>query len=202
LIYLIIPNPVSGLWRLGVFGLDVPSGTTIFDAIVSSRTGVFTPTPLPLSTSTPAPPPPKPPTPPVSSGFSIALVILLLAGGGMAVYIYAINRQRKEGSAKPRARKLAELVIVSGSGEGKAYSLGTESISIGSGPACNIRVPDPAVSRVHALIRYAHGQWFLQDQRSRSGTYVNGQKVTAVPLNSGNRIRIGATEFEFNTKRR
>jgi hypothetical protein len=68
---------------------------------------------------------------------------------------------------------------------------------IGRGSACDLRLPDRAVSRRHAVIRFARGRWFLQDQASTHGTFVNGRRVEAAPLNPGDRIAMGDTELEF-----
>lgn len=56
------------------------------------------------------------------------------------------------------------------------------------------------VSRRHAAIRAARGQFFLQDQGSTHGTYLNGQRVEAASLGEGDVIRIGDTELEFHIR--
>lgn len=60
-----------------------------------------------------------------------------------------------------------------------------------------LRLNERSISRSHAVIRFGHGQWFLQDQNSTHGTFVNGQRVNATPLCDGDRIQIGSAEFEF-----
>jgi pSer/pThr/pTyr-binding forkhead associated (FHA) protein len=71
------------------------------------------------------------------------------------------------------------------------------SLLIGRGSACDLRLDDRSVSRQHARLRYAQGAWFIQDQGSRGGTYVNGAPVTACRLNSGDVIKIGNTSLIF-----
>jgi hypothetical protein len=70
---------------------------------------------------------------------------------------------------------------------------------IGRGSACDLRLQERVVSRRHATIRHAQGRWFIQDQGSTHGTYVNGQRVEAMALNPDDRITIGNTRFEFRT---
>jgi len=72
-----------------------------------------------------------------------------------------------------------------------------DGYTIGRGDKCQVRLEDPTASRTHACVRYARGAWFIQDLDSANGTWVNGQRVGATGLVSGDRIRIGDTEFEF-----
>jgi serine phosphatase RsbU (regulator of sigma subunit) len=54
------------------------------------------------------------------------------------------------------------------------------------------------VSRRHAEIRLAGGQYVLEDKGSRNGTLLNGQRLGgAVPLRDGDRIDIGGVELTF-----
>jgi Mg-chelatase subunit ChlD len=200
LIYALILHPMPGVWRLGVFGLDVPQGITDFDAIASSRTGLFTPTPIPQPTATPRPLP----SPQTSSGFSIALVMLLLAGGGMGIYVYTIRRRRQgKIPVKTKAGLVvtgrATIEILRGPEAGKSLTIGADPVTLGRGTACTFQIADPGISRVHCVIRPAQGRYYLQDQNSTSGTFVNGQQVRAVPLNPGDLIRLGSTELIFRT---
>ena len=69
---------------------------------------------------------------------------------------------------------------------------------IGRGIECEIVVKDLNCSRVHAqLIRRDEG-WWLEDEDSRNGSHVNGQRVDAVLLADGARLRFGSTEFVFH----
>lgn len=70
-------------------------------------------------------------------------------------------------------------------------------ISIGRGSENQVQLSDPRVSRQHIFIRYAQGNWFVQDQNSSGGTFLNGRQVPAARLNSGDEIRIGQTVFVF-----
>jgi len=69
--------------------------------------------------------------------------------------------------------------------------------TLGRGTTCQIRVSERQVSRQHALFRKAEGAWYVQDQDSASGTFVNDQKVRAARLRDGDRIRVGKTTFIF-----
>jgi pSer/pThr/pTyr-binding forkhead associated (FHA) protein len=74
-------------------------------------------------------------------------------------------------------------------------------MTIGRSSRTDIRISDPYASRVHAEIKREGDQFFLSDAGSANGTYVNGQRVKApVPLRSGDQIRIGGTEIEYNSR--
>jgi pSer/pThr/pTyr-binding forkhead associated (FHA) protein len=70
---------------------------------------------------------------------------------------------------------------------------------LGRGSQCDILVLDPAVSLVHALIRYEEGGYILYDLGSFTGTLMNGKLVGSLgePLARGTLIQIGDTVFEF-----
>src|SRR5690606_2875192 len=49
-----------------------------------------------------------------------------------------------------------------------------DGLAIGRGPANTMVLPDPAVSREHAVIRADGAHWSLLDRDSRLGTRLNG----------------------------
>jgi pSer/pThr/pTyr-binding forkhead associated (FHA) protein len=54
------------------------------------------------------------------------------------------------------------------------------------------------VSRRHAVIEYKESAFFIADQGSLNGTYVNDQQISGdVRLMHGDRLRINRFEFEF-----
>ncbi len=91
----------------------------------------------------------------------------------------------------------ATLVFRAGPLGGQRVPVQGENILLGRGSACDVRIPDKFVSRQHARLRYARGRWFIQDQESAGGTFVNGRRVAAAPLKRGDRVRLGQSEFVF-----
>lgn len=60
--------------------------------------------------------------------------------------------------------------------------------------------PYDAVSRLHARFFRRDGQWFVEDNRSTNGTFVNGARITGpTPLHSGDEIGLG-TEVVLRVK--
>lgn len=93
----------------------------------------------------------------------------------------------------------AYLTILSGNRAGASIGLhpGLEYL-LGRGSDCQIPLPDPLCSRVHARIAVVDDAWMVADSDSRNGTFVNGQKVTEATLGDGHQVRIGGTELEFH----
>lgn len=83
-------------------------------------------------------------------------------------------------------------------GLGSRFLLGPVQV-IGRGPQCDIRVLDPAVSLVHALLRCEAGGYVLYDLGSTCGAWVDGCRVGSKgrALRGGERIILGDTEFVF-----
>ena len=90
----------------------------------------------------------------------------------------------------------ANLIGLSGEAAGRTYSI-VDGYTIGRSSSCQLRLRDTSVSRQHARLRYANNRWFIQDQNSSGGTFVNGHPVSARELNIGDIVRIGSTEMEF-----
>lgn len=182
LIYALIQNPKAGIWRLGVHGRDIPQGSTTFNALVSGRGNAIVV-----------------PSPTFSTGPVIVLVMLAIAGGGVAVYSARLRRRNK-GSIHPHRQTVGgvhQLVFSQGVLAGGSIAIPESGLIIGRSSSCSLKIPDPAVSRQHARLVMANGEWFIQDLGSSGGTIVNGQRITAAPVKPGDMIQIGTNIFVF-----
>ena len=64
---------------------------------------------------------------------------------------------------------------------------------------CCIVLNDPQCSRVHAAIFHEDDEgWWIRDNKSSNGTYVNGQSVDQARLVDGTQVKVGASSFTFN----
>lgn len=71
-------------------------------------------------------------------------------------------------------------------------------MTIGRSRTCDIFLEDLAVSRLHATIRELQGsEYELVDNRSATGTFVNGHPVQRCVLREGDVVQIGANHFIF-----
>jgi pSer/pThr/pTyr-binding forkhead associated (FHA) protein/NADPH-dependent 2,4-dienoyl-CoA reductase/sulfur reductase-like enzyme len=63
-----------------------------------------------------------------------------------------------------------------------------------------ITLDDPAVSHIHAEISRSANMWFLRDQGSKNGTFVNKERLIApYELKADDVISIGTTNLTFHT---
>src|ERR1700716_445518 len=75
-------------------------------------------------------------------------------------------------------------------------------LRIGRSERNDLRLNDASVSRYHAFLRRVDGRYLLSDVGSQNGTFVNGKQVHAPSaLESGDRIRVGTTQFTFHVDR-
>jgi len=93
---------------------------------------------------------------------------------------------------------MAALQVVKGSNPGDTVDLAGDKIVLGRNIECQIVINLPAVSREHAVIRRVQGKFFIEDLKSRNGTFVNNKEVTArMQLNDQDQIKICDNIFTF-----
>ena len=86
---------------------------------------------------------------------------------------------------------MASLTFIKGANQGQSVQLEGDRIVLGRNADCQIVLNVPAVSREHAVIRRLQGKFFIEDLKSRNGTFVNNQEVTTRTLLKDNdRIKI------------
>jgi len=66
---------------------------------------------------------------------------------------------------------------------------------LGRGEQADLVLAHPQVSKNHARITRRGGRYVVEDLRSTSGTYVNGQPVRAHPLREGDELRVGSSRL-------
>ncbi len=89
------------------------------------------------------------------------------------------------------------LVDLDGAQKGEDFRLVEGKVTIGAGNACEIQIHNDFASEAHASLRYGDGVYILTDLDSTNGTSVNGQPVSRVELEDGDRVRIGETNYVF-----
>ena len=89
---------------------------------------------------------------------------------------------------------------MSGPLEGTVRALTDGQLSLGRDTANQIMIGDSAVSRKHCTIsQVSEGIYEISDLESHNGTLVNGIQVGRAPIQHGDRIRVGTSEFVFLT---
>ena len=74
--------------------------------------------------------------------------------------------------------------------------------TIGRSSMNDLPIPDKMLSRQHArIVRDGNGGLAIEDMGSRNGTFVNGEKLTALlPLKSGDRITVGGVTLKVESE--
>lgn len=79
----------------------------------------------------------------------------------------------------------------------QVYLLDRDRLTLGRGDDRDVVLPNPMVSRRHALLECREGQYYLSDAQSQIGTYVNGKAIIRSRLALGDLIQIGPYLFRF-----
>jgi DNA-binding winged helix-turn-helix (wHTH) protein len=99
-------------------------------------------------------------------------------------------------SGERRAPKPAECWLLDGS---RRVPLAIGENLIGRDAAAQVRLNDPAVSRLHARIVVTAAGTQLADLGSKNGTFCNGQRVDSEPvtLRDGSELVFGTARFHY-----
>ena len=89
------------------------------------------------------------------------------------------------------------ILKVTVAGERKEFRQ-VAAFRIGRSAECEVSLQDSHVSRVHARCFPESGQWWLEDLNSSNGTYVNGERVSRVPLHTGTTVRLGVEGLDLS----
>ena len=88
-----------------------------------------------------------------------------------------------------------------GSNSGARFELSLDEKNLlGRDWECRVVLNDPQCSRVHAEIYSDEDGWWIRDNESSNGTYVNGQTIDVARLIDGTDVRLGSSVFTFTVK--
>lgn len=77
---------------------------------------------------------------------------------------------------------------------------GSRPLRIGRAKECDIRLPIPAVSRIHAELvplDEAGSQWVMRDLGSTHGLSVNGRRTPELTIEPGLEVQLGPARLRF-----
>lgn len=98
---------------------------------------------------------------------------------------------------------MATLVQLKEGAAGIRLRIDKPQFRIGRATDNEISIDDELVSKTHAVIEAMENQsqgvfeYYIQDQQSTNGTYVNNKKVELYKLSNGDVVRIGMSNFKF-----
>lgn len=88
---------------------------------------------------------------------------------------------------------MAMLRLVPSSGN--PIEVGQDGVLVGRDPTCDIVLSDGSVSRRHARIERRGPQWFVVDQGSANGTFLDSQRATDGAIRNGQELRFGSVAY-------
>ncbi len=94
----------------------------------------------------------------------------------------------------------ATLEQLSGADKGRVFELHATRLTVGRANDCDIVVDVEGVSRVHALLVRSDGSWFIRDNNSKNGVYVNGKLLKESWLETGDVVQMGTFLFKFEVQ--
>lgn len=146
------------------------------------------PPPRPAAAAPPPRPVPPPPPPPPAGG-----------GAGRRKTVYATENEGGPAVSPGMRRIVAVLVTYTWRADGELFAVREGRNYLGSSPECEIHLAsDPQMSSRHATILYRGKDFWIDDEKSMNGTYVNGEIIEEkqrVPDHAT--IKTGATVWHF-----
>ncbi len=89
------------------------------------------------------------------------------------------------------------LILVNRDGTQREIPLKRARFIVGRQADCQIRLPDPGVSRQHCEIQIDAAKPIVKDLGSSNGTFVNRRRVSQTELVAGDTLSIGPFLFVF-----
>lgn len=99
-------------------------------------------------------------------------------------------------SSSPGSGVFPVLVFVQGN-EQRNMSLDHTPFTVGRKVDKDLVIADPRVSRDHAIIASENGQFYVLDQGSKHGTFVNGERIQRKTLERNDRVEFGVRDVSY-----
>lgn len=107
-----------------------------------------------------------------------------------------------EGPPQSHPAETARALLTGRSGfvRGRVLHLESDSISLGRTEENDLPIPDPQVSRAHAVFEWTGQTYRLRDLESRNGVKVNGQRIhDPHELKNGDVIEVGTSTMVYGS---
>jgi pSer/pThr/pTyr-binding forkhead associated (FHA) protein len=98
---------------------------------------------------------------------------------------------------------VTKLIVASGKSAGRSISIKRNKLLIGRAEECDVRPLSDEVSRRHCAVIVGPADVWVEDLKSRNGTFVNGTRIepaTRTKLTDGDLIRVGSLELKVSCR--
>ncbi|BCX05438.1 MAG: FHA domain-containing protein [Candidatus Roseilinea sp.] len=132
--------------------------------------------------------------------FALRMLIVVALYAFLGALLWALLRERTSAPspAAPTSRLMQLPDDTSGPVPERRYAIHAVAW-IGRDPNCLVHADDEFASARHAQVlwRAEDQAWWIEDNLSRNGTFVNDQRVMRSRLKDGDVIRVGRVRFKF-----
>ncbi|MFN4294391.1 MAG: FHA domain-containing protein [Thermoflexales bacterium] len=134
--------------------------------------------------------------------FALRMLIVIALYAFLGALLWALLRERDSATAPavPTSRLTRLTGDEADSASERCYAI-RSAAWIGRDPNCLVHADDEFASARHAQVlwRAEDQAWWIEDNLSRNGTFVNGQPVMRSRLKDGDVIRVGHAQFKFES---
>ena len=82
-------------------------------------------------------------------------------------------------------------------GRGRRFTRPASGRGSAARPDCEIFLDDVTVSRNHAVLVERDGAFFVEDEGSLNGTFVNRHRIDSAELENGDEVQVGKYRMTF-----
>lgn len=133
----------------------------------------------------------------ISENLTGLVLLVIRLGLTLVLYVflaYAVRTIWQDLRKQTDARTLAKIPPISlqpaEAKQGTSFKL--NEISLGRSPSCDFHIEDYTVSAVHARLYFRQNQWWVEDNDSSNGSFLNEIPVTTpTVLTSGDQLKLG-----------
>lgn len=149
-----------------------------------------------MTTQTPLPTQPKPvpapsPLPPTTEPLEPAAAELTLDA------LPLLDHHARERTIAPPLALRGQYLALRDDDDTRLLRLASDITHLGRGASADVRFDEHRVSRDHAIL-VRHGRYCrLLDNRSANGTFVNGRRIVATTIYSGDEISLGPVVLDY-----
>ncbi len=140
---------------------------------------------------------------------ALMLFMTFMLARARAVQVQSVGQQNPKGRSDQPVPPEPQAILydLSGATNPTIHLLTAQVTVIGRIPPHQddnidyIVIDEPTISRHHAVIERKHFGYWLVDQQSRNGTFVNGHRITGpICLTHGDRVRFHTFELSFTSQ--
>ena len=81
--------------------------------------------------------------------------------------------------------------------KGKGYIISKKRVLLGRAETCDVVIPHPSVSSIHAVLEIDGNEYKLYDMNSTNGTFVGDKKIVSSKIREGDVVRFSKYDFLF-----